>query len=519
MGLLNHIADLSPVAAASLALGKQITMADSAPQQTGVLNRAWSQIARTVREIGPRRRGVEISLKPDLPKGDEDKLLEAFQECIEGRGGEVQARARAAALGQAYLGLDETGRKRFAEILAERFDVDREAVDAAIEAVRTAEDAGGRAKAEANLRDALEAPRMRILTQFNDLPEGVKFLVDMRAELMGWQRETPSLRGLQDDLRRLLANWFDIGFLELRQLDWGASAALLEKLIRYEAVHRIRSWDDLKNRLDFDRRVYGFFHPRMPDEPLIFVQVAMVTGIAGDVGALLDEERETADPQQADTAIFYSISNAQAGLAGISFGDFLIKRVVGALSAELPNLKTFATLSPMPGFLAWAAKAPEEAAETALSDDERTSLRAAIAAALEAADVGEDEAAAPPAEDASDLALVQAGLAVPSWPDNEDLAKALEGPMHRLAADYLYNRRRPDGRCLDPVAHFHLSNGARMERLNWLADRSKNGMRQSGGMMINYLYKLSEIDENHESYSAPDRSVVASTAVKNAAKR
>ena len=480
-------------------------MADVIAPQPGVLNRAWSQIARTVREIGPRRREAEFELKAGLPEADIERLVETLQECVDHRGGEVRARARAAALGQAYLGLEEDDRRRFAEILATRFDVSRDAVDEAIAAVGAAEDDLARARAESDLRDALEAPRMRVLTQFNDLPDGVKFLVDLRAELLGWQKETPSLVGLQTDLRRLLANWFDIGFLEMRQVDWSASAALLEKLMRYEAVHRIRSWDDLKNRLDFDRRIYAFFHPRMPDEPLIFVEVELVNGMADDVGELLDEERPAGDPLAADTAIFYSISNAQAGLAGISFGDFLIKRVVATLSVELPNLKTFATLSPIPGLRGWMKRAPDEARETPLSDEETDKLRQAMGAA------------APMDADGHDL--IAAALQLDDWIGRKGLAAALEEPMARIAADYLYNRKGRGGRCLDPVAHFHLTNGARMERLNWLGDRSRNGLRQSAGMMINYLYKLSEIDENHESYAAPGRTVVASTAIRNAAKR
>lgn len=472
------------------------------PKRRSVLNRAWSQISRTVREIGPRRRDDEIDLKPDLPPSDEERLIEAFEACVEHRGGEVRARARAASLGQAYLSLEEDGRRRFAEILATRFGVDRPGVDAAIEAVQAAENDDARNAAESQLRDALEAPRRRVLRQFNDLPDGVKFLVDMRAELLRWRRESPALAGLQEDLQRLLASWFDIGFLELKQLDWTAPATILEKLIEYEAVHRIRSWDDLKNRLDADRRVFAFFHPRMPDEPLIFVEVALVAGMSDDVGAILDEAQPEEDPTAADTAIFYSISNAQPGLAGISFGDFLIKRVVATLSAELPNLKTFATLSPIPGF----RRALDRGDDVALADDERKALVAALA---------ETGVSVPE----TDLETLQAALSSNDWPGDTALEDALKGPLMRLASDYLYNRKRPDGRALDPVAHFHLSNGARMERLNWLADRSKNGMRQSGGLMINYLYKLSEIDANHEAYSAPDRAIVASNAIRSAAKR
>ena len=483
-------------------------------EQSSVFNRAWSQIARTFRDIGPRKRGFDIALKPNLPKSDEERLIEAFQECIDGRGGEVQARARAAALGQAYLALDDIGQRRFAEVLAVNFDVDPAAVDAAIAKVQSAANAAERAAAETLLRDALEAPRMRVLTQFNALPDGVKFLVDLRAELLRWQVDRPALAGLQDDLKRLLTRWFDVGFLELRQLDWDSPATLLEKLIRYEAVHRIRSWDDLKNRLDMDRRCYAFFHPRMPNEPLIFIEVALVEGMAGDVGVLLEEVRPADDPAAADTAIFYSISNAQQGLAGISFGDFLIKRVAGKLSSELPNIKTFATLSPIPGLMQWIRRSPDEAGEKPFSPDERDAIRQAIVDAGETIDAPTNGVG-----EIGDLDLLHAALAVPKWHENAPLAKALEPVLTRLAADYLFNRRGRGGRCLDPVAHFHLSNGARMERLNWLGDVSANGLKQSAGMMINYLYELSEIDQNHESYSAPSRKVVASNAIKAAAKR
>ena len=505
-------------------MSDQIAAPETAP--SSVLNRAWAQIARTVKEIGPRRRDNEINLKADLPKTDEEHLLAAFQECVDSRGGEVAARARAASIGQAYLGLNEDGRRRFAVLLAERFAVDRAAVDAAIQDVQSAEDDDERLKAETSLHDALQAPRVRVLRQFNALPEGVKFLVDMRAELLGWQRETPVLIPLQQDLQRLLASWFDVGFLQLQQIDWGAPAALLEKLIEYEAVHRIRSWDDLKNRLDSDRRCYAFFHPRMPDEPLIFVEVALVQGIAGDVGELLDMHKPAGDPARADTAIFYSISNAQKGLAGISFGDFLIKRVVAALSQELPNLKNFATLSPIPGLARWMSTKLDEVEGTPLTSDERKALRAAIAAANTGLS-GDGKTAAldagdPPErldDDLSDQDLITAALEIEYWSEDAGLAAALAPPMLRLGSDYLLNRKGRGGRALDPVAHFHLSNGARMERLNWLGDRSGNGIRQSAGMMINYLYNLSEIDQNHESYSAPDRVIPVSSGIKALAKR
>src|SRR6202012_2785364 len=228
---------------------------------------------------------------------------------------------------------------------------------------------------------ALEPPRLKLLTQFTSIPDGRKFLVDLRGDLLKVRASDKLLNALDADLRGLLSAWFDIGFLELERIDWNSSAALLEKLVDYEAVHAIRSWRDLKNRLDSDRRCYAFFHPRMPGEPLIFVEVALVKGLAGSVQDLLDEKAPVQDPKQADTAIFYSISNCQAGLAGISFGNFLIKRVVEELSGEFRNLKTFATLSPMPGFRGWLDGALAADAPGLLSDDEAASLVSAFPAA------------------------------------------------------------------------------------------------------------------------------------------
>ena len=410
-------------------------------------------------------------------------MAERMRACLEARGGEVSGRARAAALGRAYCGLDATGRERFLRLLATEFDVDRAVVDAALAALMAAADPATRVAAEAGLRQALEAPRVRLLTQFNGLPEGVKFLVDMRAELLELGRADPQLAGLEADLRGLLAAWFDVGFLELRRLTWHSPAAELEKIIAYEAVHEIGGWDDLKNRLDSDRRLYGFFHPRMPGEPLIFVEVALVRGMAGTIGELLDQQAPVGDPHKADTALFYSISNAQKGLAGISFGNFLIKRVVDSLAGEFKNLRTYATLSPLPGFRAWL--------DGRLAEGEPGLLTAAEHRALKAAGGG-----------VAAKGSLKALLANPGWAADPTLAEALKGPLMRLAARYLaVEKRDGSGRALDPVAHFHLSNGARMERLVWLGDSSAKGLAQSAGLMINYLYKLDDIEDNHEAYT------------------
>ena len=431
-------------------------------------------------------------LSADLGGGDIERLRQLITEVLATRGGEASARARAAALGNDVLALNETGRLRFFMLLAQEFGIDRERLATAVEAWRTAADQESHREAEGRMRQALVPRRVRLLTQFNALPQGVKFLVDLRAEVLRLGVEHPELKPVDADLKDLLVSWFDVGFLDLRRITWSAPASLLEKLIAYEAVHEIRSWQDLKNRLEPDRRCYAFFHPRMPEEPLIFVEIALVSGIADNVQLLLDEEAPAQLPDAADTAIFYSISNAQAGLAGVSFGDFLIKRVVDDLARDMPNLKTFATLSPIPGFRAWLA-ASAAAGESPFLPAEQKSLH-------EATGFTEPHAA------------LESLLAQPGWQNDTSVEARLKPILMRLGAYYLVEIKR-NGRAADRVAHFHLSNGARLERLNWLGDTSVNGLRQSAGLMVNYLYKTSEIERNHEGYRSAGR-IPCSTTVK-----
>src|SRR5271166_3665275 len=464
----------------------------------GVFDRTLTNLRSAWREIAESARGVLAGMpRLETSAADADQLRQQMLSCLDGRGGEVTARARAADLGRTYLSLDGDGRERFLRLLAGEFDVDRHEIDRCCNALINASGVDQRAATERALRAALEPPRITLLRQFNALPEGVKFLVDRRAELIDLRQHDPLLDSLEEDLKRLLANWFDIGFLELKRITWESPAALLEKLMAYEAVHEIRGWTDLKNRLEADRRCFAFFHPRMPDEPLIFVEVALVAGMASNINALLDETAPIGDPQAADTAIFYSISNCQQGLNGISFGDFLIKRVVDALTADLPRLKVFATLSPVPGFRAWLVRENERAPGNLLLPAERT--------ALEAVDDGASVHGLPTLLDRSD------------WHSNPQLSAALREPLLRLCARYLTRERRRSGRALDPVAHFHLSNGARVERLNWLGDTSEKGLEQSAGIMVNYLYRLADIEANHEAYRGEGR-VVASSAVRNLAR-
>jgi malonyl-CoA decarboxylase len=445
----------------------------------------WDRTLRRIREFWPL--GDPAALKDvvgtDLPAADLSKVRAKIDACLAGEGGEVSARARAAELGETYAVLGSTGRRRFLELLAASYDVDNDSLETAIGKWRLAQDAIARQQAAAGLRDVLEPPRIRLLRQFNGLRGGVKFLVDLRAELIGWARESRELRALDRDICRLLASWFDIGFLELQRITWDTSAALLEKLIRYEAVHEITSWQDLKNRLEGDRCCYAFFHPHMPHEPLIFVEVALVNGISTSIHQLLDERTPAADPAGADTAIFYSISNCQAGLAGVSFGNFLIKRVVADLTSKLPNLKTFSTLSPIPGFIDWLRQ-QEEVPELVDVDGEAVAcLRA------EPIDV----------DCFSRLLLPEQQNS--TGPGEKQRSQHLQQALLQLCVRYLLTAKQ--GRqAWDRVAHFHLTNGAQIRQINWAANRSARGIRESAGMMVNYLYDLSSIEKHHEAYSS-----------------
>lgn len=448
------------------------------------LRTAFVDTARGAREA------VGAPLRADLPDDDIPRLRNRIDACLEGKGGETARRGRAAELGQAYLSLSPTGRKRFLLTLAHEYGLPREAAMAIVDRWRA-----GKEPARA-LRRALEPPAVRLLREFVGVPQGVKFVVDLRAELLTLGKSDSAARALSEDLRPLLGAWFDVGFLDLVSIDWKASAALLEKLVTYEAVHAIRSWRDLKNRLDSDRRCFAFFHPRMPEEPLIFVEVALVDGMAGNVQRLLDARDETADPKHANTAIFYSISNCQQGLAGISFGNFLIKRVAETLARDLPNIKDFATLSPIPGLRHHIDGRLKNEGDEALTQGEIASL-------------------VPVIDTLQGAAAVQALLARPNWWDVPAINKALRPILTRLAARYLTSTD-DKGRAFDRVAHFHLGNGAIIERLNWLADTSANGLRQSYAMMVNYRYKLGDVDANHEAYSAGK--VAASREVRAQAK-
>ncbi len=314
-----------------------------------------------------------------------------------------------------------------------------------------------------SLRNTVEAPRLELLRRMNMAPGGTGAILVMREFLLQLLSERPDLKPLDTDFRHLFSSWFNRGFLQFERIEWRTPAAILEKLIAYEAVHAIKGWDDLRRRLANDRRCFAYFHPALADEPLIYVEVALTRGLADRIQPLLDAPIDGAEDEEPNTAIFYSISNCQLGLAGISFGNLLIKQVVDAISAELPMIRHFATLSPIPGFCQWLRRQLTENPPDFLPQDE------------------------------IDL-LIQ-----PDWIENEILRQRLQKPLMRLCADYLTRVSRR-GHAYDPVARFHLGNGASIERINWAGDLSAKGLRQSAGLMVNYRYAPDQIVGNHEAY-------------------
>src|SRR6056297_374889 len=355
-----------------------------------------------------------------------------------GSAGETSGLALAREILSRFAGLDDAEKLEFLQSIAITMNIDPETVRSTLdEYERRPSKASYRAFAE-----AAEPARQELIRRLNRVPGATGALVKMRADLLRLGGKQPELQALDLDFRHLFASWFNRGFLVLRPISWESPAHILQKIIAYEAVHAIHSWDDLRRRLEpTDRRCFAFFHPSMPDEPLIFVEVALTRGIPGAIHDVLSEEREAIAPDAADTAVFYSISNCQSGLAGISFGNSLIKQVVADLSQELPNLKTFVTLSPIPGLNRW---------------------------------------------------LSERGKAMP---EDDDARR-------QIIAQYLLNGKRDKGRPYDPVARFHLGNGASIHAIHAGADRSANGQRQSGGVMVNYLYDLRQISQNHERFAA-----------------
>jgi malonyl-CoA decarboxylase len=430
-----------------------------------MLDQLWTSIADAGRELvrsrlGSRRRATVQSLCRDL---------------LSTRG-EASGAALARELVEAYRTMTEAERQAFFAMLAQDYAADHARIQAAIEAYR--QDPSPRSVQ--GLRRACETPRHELFRRMNTAPGGTRAIVELRRQLLGYLPDHPELTPLDADLHDLLTGWFNPGFLTLARIDWNSSASLLEKFLLYEKVHKMRTLEDLKRRLAADRRCFAFFHPALPDEPLIFVEVALVGGMADRIQPLIDPEAPVGDPSDADAAIFYSINNCLEGLRGVTLGNFLIKLVVADLAREFPDLKTYATLSPVPGFGAW--------------------LRQALA---------DPEAAGPTAADRKLLSALER----PGWHLEPETVEKLKGALCRLCAHYLVREKR-NGRPRDSVARFHLGNGARLERINWLGDVSAKGLEESFGLLVNYKYDTGQIEKNHELYTN-NGEVVISSAVRS----
>jgi malonyl-CoA decarboxylase len=427
-----------------------------------------------------RSRGLVVA--PGLPPGDATRVARAIDDVLAQPETDAQ-RAAAERLVVAYTGLDAGGRRRFLKVLASEFGTDPVALDRAVDRVRVARTPTDRLAAERELRRAVIPRYAAWLHVITGLPHGVAFLVDLRADLLATRGTDPSLGLLDDELTGHLSTLFDVGLLELRQITWDSPASVLERLMATEAVHAIKGWDDLRHRLDGDQRCYGFFHPALPNEPIVFVEIALTHGLADNLPELLNRDAAIDD---ADTAIFYSITSAQPGLAGVHLGNELIKQVVDELRHRADHVRTFATLSPLPGFRAW------------------------LVAQLDAGGLTPAELEALGADPRPLLALAER-----SWLHDPAIADRIRPGIMSAAARYLTTVH--DGRAIDPVANFHLSNGASLERLDWLANPAPYGLEESLGVMVNYRYDRSKIASNAGSYLAGG-SVSASGHVRNLVK-
>jgi malonyl-CoA decarboxylase len=403
-----------------------------------------------------------------------DGLIEECEELLSGRG-EASGVALANEILVRYAALTTGPRIAFFESLAHTFAHDPARIDAAIAAWRQSPSA----ETAAELNRASEPRRVELFRRLNLAPGGTAALVQMREQLLDAMDHRDDLAIVDNDFVHLFSSWFNRGFLVLRRIDWQTPALILEKIIRYEAVHQIRDWNDLRRRIDLpDRRCYAFFHPAMVDEPLIFVEVALTREVPGAIAPILADKREVVDLAKAATAVFYSITSCQKGLAGVSFGHFLIKQVVEEVSRELPRIATFVTLSPAPNFAGWLKRERANLASAALDDEDREAL---------------------------------APLDRPDWWRDPTLAAPMREPLLRAAAWYFLRARNGRGLPLDSVARFHLGNGARLERLDWLGDTSERALQTSHGLMVNYLYDIDYIEQNHEAYAQQHAVVAAST--------
>ena len=413
--------------------------------------------------------------------GQSRRDVDLIAECktIVSTAGQASGLARARDVLDRYAAANDDRKLAFLSGLATEFGPDAETLNSCIDRYLAADTPSGMR----DLHQVSEPGGVEVIRRLNRAPGATADLLSMRTDILRLKRGNAELEALDRDFRHLFGSWFNLGFLELRRIDWSVPAAILEKIITYEAVHEFQGWEDLRRRVAApDRRLYAFFHPAMEGEPLIFVQVALTKEIPRAIAPILAEDRDPLPPQEANTAVFYSITNCQEGLRGIAFGSFLIKQVVEQLRFELEGLERFVTLSPMPGLRAWAVDAASR------GDDLLAPRHRATIESLETDQPG--DGAAPEAQPST---------------------------LAEIAAIYLTRATRPEGGARDPVAHFHLGNGARLEAINPGADTGRRGWARSWGVMVNYLYDFASIERNHEAY-ANEGTMTCSSAIRRLAR-
>ncbi len=424
-------------------------------------------------------RGREL-LRLQAGKSNGDSMEEWCQKLLDGHG-EASSIAIARDILQRYIDADDTERTQFFELLYSQFGPSASQINRTAQRYFETEQDDDLLE----LIQAVEPPRQELFRQLNMAPYGTRTLVDMRSDLIRFARARPHLQIVDADLKHLFSSWFNRGFLRLERIEWTSPAHILEKLIAYESVHEIKGWNDLRRRLAEDRRCFAFFHPALQDEPLIFLQVALMNGIATTISPLLDQDADIADAQQADTAIFYSINNSQQGLRGISFGNFLIKQVLTELQQEFPSLNTFTTLSPIPRFGGVLRNMATGGSQVGFDSDLVRTMLGGFADVL---------------RDPSGLDDVIEALLAAMDDERNNLREELRDALRLIVLAYLTRARRVDGSLHDPVAEFHLANGAALERINTFADVSERGLRQSFGCMVNYRYDPDMVVANHERF-------------------
>ena len=424
---------------------KLTSVGDPATSNPSGLGGLLGSVISAGKGILARRRQAAV----EAPSSD---LLSKCRQLLHHRG-EASGLALASEVIDDYQGLDDANRMRFFKALASDFDTNHTAVIAA--ARRFEDDQNAHHLAE--LAKSVEAPRVKLFRRMNMAPDATRILVKMRGALLEALPENPQLQKVEADLKHQFVSWFNRGFLELRVIDWNSPAAVLERIIAYESVHAIQGWDDLRSRLGDQRMCFAFFHPAMPDDPLVFVEVALTPGIPTAIAPLINKTAEPAEQKDLDTVVFYSISNCHPGLAGVSFGNFLIKQVVEEIGKRYPKAKRYVTLSPIPGFCQWLAK--------------------------------QDNPAELDVQELRSLAKVE----------GTDTTDSRWESTIALCAKYLVTKSA-NGLAMDPVERFHLGNGASLHAIHWAADLSDKGVEQSIGLMVNYLYDLGSIEENHDAY-------------------